>query len=372
MKSIGIICEFNPLHNGHVHFIEEIKKNYPDYVLILVLNGYFLERGEVSILSKEDKVKLSLEYNVDIVLELPVLFGTQSADTFAEVSIKILNNLKVEKLIFGSESNNIDDIFQIAKKQLYDKNYNEDVKKELKTGINYPSALAKALKTDDFVFTPNDLLGISYVKAILKNNFNIEPITLQRTNGFHDNDLESNIVSASNIREKIKEDKCIINCIPKDYTNIINTCDKEKYYEILKVKILTDPNLKGYLDVDEGIEHRLYEGVINTNSLDELIKYTKNKRYTYNKINRMLVHILLGITKEDAKKEMSYTKIIGFNKKGQEYIRNIKKDTALPLIVDKNDSIEQLEKRASIIYELLTNTKTSSFEHNSKPVVKKD
>ena len=118
MKIIGMIAEYNPFHNGHIYHINEIKKKYPDSLLILILNGYFLERGEISVLSKEDKTKLALENKVDIVVELPALFGTQSADTFAEKSLFLLNALKVEILIFGSESNNKEMLWKLASEQV--------------------------------------------------------------------------------------------------------------------------------------------------------------------------------------------------------------------------------------------------------------
>lgn len=368
MKSIGIICEFNPLHNGHIYFIEKIREMYPDYVVILVLNGYFLERGEVSVLSKEDKTFLSLKYGVDIVLELPVLFGTQSADTFAEKSVEILNNLSVEKIIFGSECDNVASLEKIAKKQLLDKTYDEDVKALLKTGINYPTALAKALKLTDFSFTPNDLLGISYIKAILKNEFFITYETIKRTNGFHDNLLDDSIVSASNIREKLMLGSSIDKYLPKDVSTSINNIDKLKLFELLKIKILTDNQINLYLDVDEGIENRLYEMVKETYSLDEFIKKVKNKRFTYNKINRMLVHILLGITKEDAKEKIAYTKILGFNKLGQSYIKSMKDKTIYPLAADKNSKVYSLEEKAALIYEMLCDKKVYQFEKSNKPV----
>ena len=201
MKIIGIIGEYNPFHNGHKYHIDKIKEMYPDSLVVLVLNGYFLERGEVSILSKEDKVKIALENNVDIVLELPFVFGSESADTFAEYSCLILNHMGCKKLIFGSECNDISLLKKVAAMQLKD-DFNEQVKNELDKGFNYPTALNKVL--DVSINTPNDLLGISYVKAILKNKLDIEPITIQRTNSYHDITSDMEIVSASNIREKIK------------------------------------------------------------------------------------------------------------------------------------------------------------------------
>ena len=204
MEVIGIICEYNPFHNGHLYHIKKIKELYPNSLIILVLNGYFLERGEISILSKEAKTKIALAHGVDIILELPVIYGTQSADTFASISLKILNNFHVNKIIFGSESNEIEKIKEIASKQL-DEEYNKLVKEYLDNGLNYPTALAKALNID-FEFLPNDLLGISYTKAIIQNNYNIEPITIKRTSTYHDTSSNDHIVSASNIREKINID----------------------------------------------------------------------------------------------------------------------------------------------------------------------
>ena len=126
MDVIGIICEYNPFHNGHLYHINKIKELYPNSIIILILNGYFLERGEISVESVESKTKLALDHNVDIVIELPFIFGTNSADIFSEASLELLNELKVNKLIFGSESNDINKLKDIAEKQL-DKDYDKFV-----------------------------------------------------------------------------------------------------------------------------------------------------------------------------------------------------------------------------------------------------
>ena len=118
MKIVGLIAEYNPFHNGHIYHIEQIKKLYPNSLLILVLNGYFLERGEISVLDKETKTKLALKYGVDIVLELPVIYGTQSADYFAKGCLEILNKFAVDTLVFGSETNDVNFLTKIAKENL--------------------------------------------------------------------------------------------------------------------------------------------------------------------------------------------------------------------------------------------------------------
>ncbi len=369
MQSIGIICEFNPFHNGHHYFINAIKKAYPNHLLILILNGYFLERGEPSIISKKDKTRLSLYYGIDIVLELPFVYGTQSADVFAEASLKILNEFQIEKLIFGSETNNKEILIKIANYQLNNQTFNNDVRLNLKTGINYPTAIAKALNLKDFSFMPNDLLGISYTKAIIKNNFKIDIETIKRTNNFHDNLSDNYIISASNIRLKIKEKQNINKYVPNKTLKYIGKIDEEKLFSLLKYKIIASNNLSDYLDVDEGIEYRLKSIINDAQNYQDLIQKIKTKRYTYNRINRMLVHILIGFTKQDNNIiELDYIKILGFNEKGKNYLNKIKKEINIPLITNKSSLIYNYELKSALIYDLITNSDTFNFEKFNKPV----
>ena len=367
MEKIGIICEYNPFHNGHLYHINKIKELHPDSLIILCLNGYFLQRGEISILSKYDKTFLALENNVDIVIELPVLFGTQSADIFAYNSVYLLNELKVDKIIFGSESNNIEKIKEIVNIQ-DTKEYNEKIKVLLDKGINYPTAMAKALNID-FEFLPNDLLAISYVKAIDKINKNINGESILRTNNYLDNELESNIVSASNIREKLKNNKNIDKYVPNNVINFIKDIDTDLFFKLLKYKIVTCDNLDAYLDVDEGIEYRLKKYIKEVSSYEEYINIIKTKRYTYNKLNRMFIHILLNIKKEDAKEKLTYLKVLGFNKKGKNYLNSIKKYIDLSLKPDKNSKIYNIELNSSILYDLLTNSNCMEKELANKPII---
>ncbi len=362
MRTIGIICEYNPFHYGHLHHIEEIKKKYPEALIILVLNGYFLERGEISFLTKENKTKIALKYGINLVIELPFIFGTQSADTFANEAIKRLNELKVTDIIFGSETNNVSALRKIAQKQL-ELNFNDKVKENLKNGYNYPSALANALELN-FIYNPNDLLGISYIKSILLNKYNINVQTIKRTNDYHDLESNDKIISASNIRKKILNNEDIRNYLPSDVSKLINVPNYEIYFNLIKYKILTDNNLQNYLDVEEGIEYRLKKCIKKANNLSEFIGSVKTKRYTYNKINRILIHILIGLKKDDNLKDNSYIKILGFDKKGQKYLRSIKKEINLT----KNPTIYNYELTASLIYDLICNTNTYQFELQNKPI----
>ena len=368
MEIIGIIAEYNPFHNGHLYHINKIKEMYPDSLVILVLNGYFLQRGEVSLQSKEDKTKLAMNNNIDIVLELPVLYGTQSADVFADASLKILNEFKINRLIFGSEADNKEILLDIAKKEL-DSNFDALVKEYMNQGINYPTALSKALNMD-FIYNPNDLLGISYAKAILKNNYDIEIETIKRTSDYHDLKSNEAVISASNIREKLKNNENINNYLPKDSLNYISNLDDTVLFNLLKYKIIMDDNLGDYLDVSEGLDYLLKDKIKDVTSLDELINIVKSKRYTYNRIRRMFIHILLGIKNSDAKKDLSYINILGFNNKGNKYINSIKKSINVSLKKDFDSLQYDLEIKASIIYDLIMGTNTFKYEKRNKPEIK--
>ena len=363
MEIIGIIAEYNPFHNGHIYHINKIKEMYPDSILILVLNGYFLERGEISLLTKENKAKIALNYGVNIVLELPFIYGTQSADTFANMSIKLLNKLNVNKIIFGSECADITILEKLADTQL-EPEFGKLVKTYLNEGINYPTALAKATNID-FEYKPNDLLGISYIKAIKENKFNIKQECIKRTNDYHDLHSNEEIISASNIRNKLKLNENISKYLPNEVIDDLIKINKDMYFNLLKSKIITDDNLNDYLDVDEGIEYRLKKNIIISNNIDEFIEKVKTKRYIYNKLNRMFIHILIGLKKSDNYIDDKYLRIIGFDNIGRNYLQKIN-----CIANYKNTKVYDYELKASLIYDLINNTNTYEFEIKNKPVIK--
>ncbi len=363
MEIIGIICEYNPFHNGHIYHINKIKEKYPDSIIILCLNGYFCQRGDISILTKEDKTHIALENKINLVVELPCLYGVQGADIFATASIKILNKLNVNRIIFGSESNDITYLENIAKKQL-NNDYSNTIKKYLDTGLNYPSALNKALNIN--LKSPNDLLGVSYIKAILNNNYDIKYECIKRTSNYLDTTSNDDIVSASNLREKIKNNINIDKYINYNYN--FKTIDNNLLFNILKYKIITDNNLNKYLDVDEGLEYKITKEINNCNNIEELILKIKSKRYTYNKLKRMFIHILLGITKENKLTDINYIKILGFDNQGQQYLKKLNKDYISTKISE--DNIERkYELISSKIYDILTNSNTYEFEIKNKPII---
>ena len=373
MKSIGIIAEYNPFHNGHLYHIKKIKEKYKDYTLILVMTGNFTERGDVSIIDKWKRKDIALKYGIDLVIELPFPFSTQSADFFAYGSVTLLEKLKVEKVIFGSESNNIEDLELIAKTQIENELFDNLVNLYSKNGYNYPTALSKAIEdlTNKKIDTPNDLLGISYIKTILKNNYNIKYETIQRTNDYHEKESLEEIASATTIRNNIKNNIDIKNQVPELTYNYLNNLHFiEDYFNLIKYKIITEKDLSIYQTVDEGIDSLLKKEIINCNSYDELINKIKSKRYTYNKISRMLLHILCNFTKEKANsfREISYIRILGFNNKGKEYLNKIKKDVDIPIISKINrekDKMLEYELETTLIYDLPYNENLIKREYRN-------
>ena len=356
---IGIIAEFNPLHNGHLYLINKIKEKYEDASIILVLSGNYTQRGIPSIIDKWKKTELSLKLGIDLVVELPFPFSTQSADYFAYGATTILNYLKVDKLVFGSESNDIKVLEKIVDAQKDDK-FNTLVKLYCKSGYNYPTALSLSLEelTNEKITTPNDLLGISYIKAIKENNYNIEVETIKRTNDYHKEELEEDISSATSIRKALKEGIDISNQVPKielDYLNELHYIDD--YFNIIKYKIITEDDLSIYQTVDKEIIKKLKKEILNSNNIDEYIKRIKTKRYTYNKISRMLLHILTNFTKEKAKKynEISYIRVLGINNTGKNILNNIKKEIEIPIIskiTKEKDPMLEYELEVDKIYYL--------------------
>lgn len=379
MHVIGIIAEYNPIHLGHIYLINKVKNQFPNSIIILITNSSFTERGEVSILNKWDKTKISLDNNIDIVVELPFAYATQSADIFAKGALEILNKLQIDTLAFGSESNNLSKLEKIIETQLTNKEYDKKVKEYLSFGVNYPTAMSNAL-TDLIgytISTPNDLLAISYLKEIKKQNYPIKPFTIQRIGNYHEKEITNqtkSIISASLIRTIFLQNKDITPFIPNDtkkylYHNISN----ETYFPYLKYKILSTKDLSIYQTVEEGIENRIKKAILISNSWEELIQNIKTKRYTYNKINRMLIHILTSFTKEEANNlNIDYIRVLGFNLKGKEHLNKVKKKLDIPLITRYKNNISpllDLEQRATSIYYLPITPSETLNEYKRKPII---
>lgn len=385
MTTVGIICEYNPFHNGHIYHLKKIKELYPNSTIILVMTGNFSQRGIPSIINKWDKTEIALNYGIDLVIELPFSFATQSADIFAKGAISILNALKVNYLVFGSESNNIEELTELAKLVVNNQEYELKVKEYLNLGNNYPTSLNKALYefSNKDIKLPNDLLGFSYIKEILKEKSNIIPVTIPRTNNYHDLDLnKNNISSASSIRNSYRSNNNWQSQVPKETIKVMKDSRflLENYFSILKYKILTSDNLSKYQTVDEGIENKIKKEIVESETIPDLITRLKSKRYTYSRISRMLIHILCNFTKEKAKamNNIEYIRILGFSSLGQKYLNTIKKDCIYPIITTYskgNSKMLEYEKIVTSVYASILpeneKNKLIKEEYQNKPKMRR-
>ena len=374
----GIICEYNPFHNGHIYHLNEVKKLVKDDEIILILSGNFTQRGNISILEKYDKAKIALKYGVDLVIELPYEFATESSDFFAKGALKLLNELKCNKLIFGSESNDIETLKELANIQLNNKEYEKIVKEELDKGINYPTAMSKALKTLSHITidTPNDLLGLSYVKEILKNNYSIKPITIKRNTNYNSKYIEGKITSATSIRELIKNKKRFKKYVPRySYKHLNDTIFLDDYFNYLKYKILSSNDLTIYQGVDENLKNRILKNINNSSTLDNLLNNIKTKRYTYNRLKRTLAYILLSLKKEDFNNlELEYIRVLGFDKSGKTYLNKIKKTISIPIITNYDNKYLSKELHINSILSLNKKIRNKKEfiekEYKEKPIIR--
>ena len=374
MRVIGIICEYNPFHLGHLHQIKKIKETIPDSLIICIFNGTFMQRGEVSIINKWDKTRICLKYGIDMVVELPFVFATQSSDIFAHGALKILNNLHVDTLVFGSESNNVEILKTLAMTQINNEAFDNKVREYLDKGVNYPTALSKTLEviTKYRIKEPNDILAVSYIKEIIKNNYSIEPVAIKRTNDYHGEIISGDIINASLIRKMLTNGNDVSKYVPRATLKYLNDIpSKDKYYSLLKYQIINNiDNLDSFQTVDEGLNNLIKKNIYNANNLDELISSIKTKRYTYNRLNRMFTHILTNFKKEDNRGlEINYVRLLGFNKKGRSYLNKIKKDMEISVVTGYkgiNDKIFNIEKRVSYIYSLLIVNSDSYLEEDNK------
>lgn len=376
MNVIGVIAEYNPFHLGHLYQINKIKEMYKDSIIIAIVSSSFTQRGDVSILNKWDKARIALDNGIDLVIELPYFYAGQSSDIFAKGAVTILNYLGIDTLVFGIESDDINNLKLMADIQLNDKNYNNIVKEYLSNGYNYPTALSKAIKDilNLDIYLPNDLLALSYIKQVKLINNNINVIGIKRTNDYHGKEITSNIVNASLIREQFKNNLDISNYIPSYDTNKLYNVSVNDFYPLLKYQILNNiNNLDKFLTVDEGIDNRIKKYIKNSNNWNELVNNIKTKRYTYNKINRMLMHILFNLTKDESKNiVIDYVRVLGFNSKGRSYLNKIKKNKDINIVTNYKDGISKLfdlENRVNNIYAIIVDNKLIYEEYSHNPII---
>lgn len=378
-KVLGIIAEYNPFHNGHLYHLEQSKKETGSTYTVAIMSGNFTQRGNTSIIDKWSKAESALYCGIDLVLELPVLYSISSAENFADGAIKILDSLKVvDYLSFGAETNDIKILQQIAE-VLYaePRKYKTLLSHELKKGLSFPKARENALmmylndirRFTNVISAPNNILGIEYLKALLKYKSNIKPISIHRSSvGYNDLVYTDNIASSTAIRNIMKNNGFDIlrNLLPEPSYSILiknikqghvvpdlSTFEKEIIYNLRKMDISEIAELP---DVSEGLEFALKNTANSCNTLNEFINIIKSKRYTNTRIQRILLYALLGITKKDidlSKKTIPYIRVLATNKRGKFLISEILK--ANPRLEIITSVKRYLDSNPSKNYQLMLN-----------------
>lgn len=368
MKSVGIVCEYNPLHNGHIFHINSSKQITGADVVICVMSGNFVQRGEPAIIDKYIRAKAAINSGADIVVELPVYASLSSAEGFAQKSVLILSALKTDYICFGSESGDLQALYSVAKTTVSeDELLSSTIKQQLSNGLSYPASLSYALNKlysipSEITGNPNNTLGIEYLKTIINNNLDIIPFTIKREGaGYHDTAIDK-YMSATGIRKLItSQNDCDIaaqkqylpeylysllshNCI---YPVTIDDFSLLFNYRMSEICNLSSTKkeaidlLRSYPDISEDLANRILSCYSKPLLISDFIENVKTKNITYSRISRAIMKIILGITEED---NCSYIRILGLSKNGCEYLKKKKNKINYPIITKVADSKELLKK----------------------------
>lgn len=373
MSVIGIVCEFNPFHLGHKYLIDSVKR--AGDTVVCVMSGNFVQRGEPALFSKEVRVKAALLNGADIVLELPFIYATASAEAFAYNAVKILNDFGCDKLAFGTENADVESL-EKAVSVFENSDFDAKVKKHLEKGISYPAARQCAFDEYDVNFdisTPNNILALEYVKAIKKLNSKMTPVPVTRVGaGYNEAKSVDGIAAATHIRQLINNGEDFSQFVPENTVEIYNEELKNgNFVSIEKYNLTALALLRSKLNEDasnianmaEGLENRIKSAVKEGTSLEEIYDNAKTKRFTHSRIRRAVISLALGVTADDLKISVSYCRLLGFNKASAELMGTLAAGSKLPFVASYSDilnlklsdadKIFALENKAGDFYSLI-------------------
>lgn len=386
MKTIGIICEYNPFHNGHAHQLHTLAQIHPDALLICIMSGSFVQRGEPAIFSKFDRARWAILGGADIVIELPTLYSTGSAQLFGTGAIRMVKALAIDALSFGSETADLDALIDIAKRMDCESTQ-EQLRTYINEGMSYGAAFRKALHTE-ILNTPNALLGLEYIRAGLTYNSKLEYIPILRTSNHHEETITDELPSGTALRQLITStgnlsaqlQTAIPPSIASDMTQIIgngNYVSYDRYHDMIHgLSRRTSPNeLEKFGDFSEGIEH-LWSKAAQQSSWTTATEEIKSKRYTYARLQRMGAYLTLGITKDILQNAMEegpqYARLLAFNNRGRQWLRNEYKIPIIQKWAKATNKLSTLGQTMHHIDTLATDIQALCFHNESNRIGHKD
>lgn len=401
MKATGIIVEYNPFHNGHALHAKMAKKQTNSDLVIAVMSGNFLQRGEPAFTNKWQRTKMALQNGVDLVFELPYAFATATAPQFAQGAIQLLDGLLCDSFCFGSEEGNIKPFeHSLHLMTTYHTSYQAKIRESMQEGISYPHALANAYQHIQHLdkgnlplvdlTKPNNILGFHYMQAAQTIKTTMQAATIQRVGAqYHDEHFTtSTIASATAIRQQFfnsSQSEEIAPFLPSSgYTLITEQVNEQipfanwkVFYPLLRAIILREgpEELQHIADITEGIENRIYEAALHHTRFDDFMQQVKSKRYTWTRLQRMLTHIFTRYTyaKRAHIEAPSYLRLLGMTAIGRQYLHRTKKQLRYPLISKvsaSTDAALQVDIAATNMYHLgLGQHQLINDEYRRTPII---
>lgn len=356
MKALGIIAEYNPFHNGHAWHVQQAKNASGCHGVIAVMSGQFLQRGEPASFDKWRRAKMAVLGGVDLVIELPAAFAVRSAQYFAEGGIRLLDALGiVSHLSFGAECDNLHSL-QLAANSASDEKMISQLISKMKQGDTYAKAFSRSVGDatglgHTMLSSPNNILAIEYLRAIRKFAPHIVPVVIKRrSSNYHDTYIENEFASATAIRKALEEAGCVnellTRSIPISTAEILQDALAHGYgpvqFENLAspllylLRTLPVDELEQIPGISEGLQFKVAANALKASSITDLLGCLKSKRYTATRLQRMLIHILLGTRKQDMDIWINsgplYARILAFNVRGRNMLKEIQKKTTLPIV----------------------------------------
>ena len=349
LKSVGIIAEYNPFHNGHKYHLEQALTESGADICVAVISGNFTQRGEIALLDKWTRAEMAVRNGVNLVVEMPTVFACSNAGYFAEAGVEILEALGTDFICFGSESGNTEELSRIAREiEANSQNLEEKIKEGAKNGLSYPRARSQAVskllgeKAASAIESPNNILAVEYIRRMK----NARPLAVKRLGaGYHDTDSTEGMASATAVRKLLKEGGDISRIVPEISREIIekNTehmAESEMLTSLIIQKVLQSSagELNGIFGAEEGLGNIMKARVRYWKTYEDIVDDLKSKRYTRTRIERVLVHTLLGIKREDLLCASKYIRVLAFDEKGSKYLKQVKKsgECKRPIITNIN------------------------------------